>query len=87
MKRIDITVANGWLTPVSELPLQVDEGTSLASLLSRLPPVDKAAAITVWGQRPAPDYELREGDRVEILRPLLADPKEARRQRARGRPR
>lgn len=30
---------------------------------------------------------LREGDRVEIYRPLLADPKDARRKRARVRPR
>jgi putative ubiquitin-RnfH superfamily antitoxin RatB of RatAB toxin-antitoxin module len=29
-----------------------------------------------------PDTELREKDRVEIYRPLIADPKEVRRQRA-----
>jgi putative ubiquitin-RnfH superfamily antitoxin RatB of RatAB toxin-antitoxin module len=28
------------------------------------------------------DYELKAGDRVEIYRPLLADPKVARQQRA-----
>mgnify|MGYP000004536371 CR=1 FL=1 len=52
----------------------VDEGTTLAALLEGLPTVDPAAAITVWGQRAAPDYILRGGDRIEILRPLLADP-------------
>ena len=31
------------------------------------------------------DYVLRDGDRVEIYRPLIADPKEMRRQRARQR--
>jgi putative ubiquitin-RnfH superfamily antitoxin RatB of RatAB toxin-antitoxin module len=29
-----------------------------------------------------PEQPLRDGDRVELLRPLLADPKEARRRRA-----
>ena len=34
------------------------------------------------GLPPAKEYVMREGDRVEIYRPLIADPKEARRQRA-----
>jgi hypothetical protein len=29
-----------------------------------------------------PDYQLQDGDRIEILRPLLADPKEVRKRRA-----
>lgn len=36
----------------------------------------------VFGVRAAADAPLREGDRVELLRPLLLDPKEARRRRA-----
>jgi putative ubiquitin-RnfH superfamily antitoxin RatB of RatAB toxin-antitoxin module len=35
----------------------------------------------VFGQRVDGDAPLREGDRVELLRPLQADPKDARRQR------
>ena len=31
---------------------------------------------------PAEDYRLKDRDRVEIYRPLIADPKEARRKRA-----
>lgn len=34
------------------------------------------------GLAPASDYQLRERDRIEIYRPLIADPKEARRKRA-----
>lgn len=37
----------------------------------------------VFGQRVQPETVLSEGDRVELLRPLQADPKEARRKRAR----
>lgn len=40
-----------------------------------------AVAYAVFGQRVEGNAVLRDGDRVELLRPLLADPKEARRQR------
>jgi putative ubiquitin-RnfH superfamily antitoxin RatB of RatAB toxin-antitoxin module len=36
----------------------------------------------VFGVRADADATLREGDRVELLRPLMLDPKEARRRRA-----
>lgn len=36
-----------------------------------------------FGKRISPEQPLREGDRVEILRALAADPNEARRRRAR----
>ena len=35
----------------------------------------------VWGRPQALDIALRDGDRVEVYRPLLVDPKEARRLR------
>lgn len=38
-------------------------------------------AVGVWGKLCALDATLRDRDRVEIYRPLLVDPKEARRQR------
>jgi uncharacterized protein len=37
----------------------------------------------VFGKAVPPDTRLAQGDRVEIYRPLLIDPKEARRSRAR----
>jgi hypothetical protein len=37
--------------------------------------------LGIFGRRIAPEHPLRDGDRVEILRPLAADPKEARRSR------
>ena len=39
--------------------------------------------IGIWGRACAPDTVLGDGDRVEIYRPLLRDPNEARRLRAR----
>jgi uncharacterized protein len=35
----------------------------------------------VWGRVEPPDCVLRDGDRVEVYRPLTVDPKEARRLR------
>lgn len=42
-----------------------------------------ASGLAVWGRRCAPERVLREGDRVEVLRPLRVDPKVARRERFR----
>ena len=39
--------------------------------------------LGVWGRRCPPQQALREGDRVEIYRPLRVDPKVARRERFR----
>lgn len=41
------------------------------------------ARLAVFGSTATLETRLHDGDRVEILRPLLADPKQARRQRAR----
>ena len=42
-------------------------------------------AVGIYGELVETTRELREGDRVEIYRPLQADPKQARQRRA-GRP-
>lgn len=41
------------------------------------------SAVGIFGKRAAADAPLADGDRVEIYRPLLLDPKERRRERAR----
>ncbi len=39
-------------------------------------------ALGTKGLKPAKEYVLQEGDRVELYRPLISDPKEVRRRRA-----
>ncbi|HET6804234.1 MAG TPA: RnfH family protein [Frateuria sp.] len=39
--------------------------------------------LGIFGKRVPPGQPLRDGDRVEVYRPLTLDPKEARRRRAR----
>jgi putative ubiquitin-RnfH superfamily antitoxin RatB of RatAB toxin-antitoxin module len=41
------------------------------------------AAVGIWGRKAPLEQPLREGDRVEVCRPLLVDPKVARRERFR----
>ena len=45
----------------------------------------EVTGYAVFGQRATPQTPLGEGDRVELLRPLVADPKDARRRRAQAR--
>lgn len=45
-------------------------------------PLEGICGYAVHGERATLDTRLRDGDRVELLRPLLVDPKEARRRRA-----
>jgi putative ubiquitin-RnfH superfamily antitoxin RatB of RatAB toxin-antitoxin module len=69
--------------------LQVPPGTSLqqaidaCGLLQQLPELDLGdLKVGVHGKVRPLDAVVREGDRIEIYRPLLADPKDARRRRA-----
>ena len=48
------------------------------------PEIDLATAVVgIYGQRKSLSTVLNDGDRIEIYRTLLADPKQARRKRAR----
>ena len=52
-----------------------------SGLPQRLPPI-AFSHLGVWGRTVTPQTRLRDRDRVEIYRRLLADPKEVRRKRA-----
>lgn len=54
-----------------------------SGILEEFPEIDLARAVVgIYGERVTLTERVRDGDRVEIYRALLADPKEARRQRA-----
>lgn len=54
-----------------------------SGIMQQAPEIDLTAwRVGIYGKLKALDTVLREHDRVEIYRPLLADPKESRRQRA-----
>lgn len=68
----------------------VEDAIRASGLLAAFPAIDLAhQAVGIFGERVPLTRCVEEGERVEIYRPLIADPKEARRRRARarGRPR
>jgi len=74
------------------VPLTLPEGATVADAVARsglaqtyaLDPAELAFAV--HGKRRAAGALLADGDRVELARPLIADPKEARRRRAQAAP-
>ena len=73
-----------------ECSIDVPSGATLvdalraSGVLERHPGIDLARqAVGIWGRVCALDTPLKQGDRVEIYRPLQVDPKEARRRRQR----
>lgn len=93
-----IRVEVAYATPESQkiITVDVDDGTTAkqAVVNSKIsdfyPELDLNSAdlgifgnaLGVRGLPEASEYVLKEGDRVEIYRPLIADPKEVRKRRA-----
>jgi putative ubiquitin-RnfH superfamily antitoxin RatB of RatAB toxin-antitoxin module len=89
MKKIAVTVVYALPSGATEIALELPEGSRVADALARSgiaarhPEIDLATAgVGIYGARVALDAELGDHDRVEIYRPLRADPKERRRQLA-----
>lgn len=86
---IDVEVVYATADKQRLITLRVPEGTTVIDAIERSNIRDEfpgmvvdEKALGVFSRKVSPDYELQPGDRVEIYRPLIADPKEIRRQRA-----
>lgn len=87
MINVEVAYATGQY--VDCLPVVVTEGTTVIEAIAQsgiqeLHPgicIDEGY-LGILGRHCRQDSTLRDGDRIEIYRPLLADPKEARRRRA-----
>jgi len=71
------------------LNIEVDDNASVedailqSNILKKYPEINlKKNKVGIFGKITSLDVKLREKDRVEIYRPLIADPKEVRKQRA-----
>jgi len=89
---IDVEVACATPSEQRLLRLRVGVGTTAAQAVQRsgmLEVFTELAAVPlrlgIFGREVAGDQLLRDGDRVEIYRPLTANPKQARRRRVRAR--
>jgi len=83
---ITVEVAVAWPELQVIIPLSLPEGSTVADaiersgLRERFPDLEiSPERLGVFADRRAPGDRLREGDRVEIYRPLKVDPKVARR--------
>jgi len=86
---IVVEVAYGLPDRQALLQVELPDGASVAEAIEAsgireaFPGLEVAAErVGIWGRKAALDQPLSDGDRVEIYRPLLAEPKEARRARA-----
>lgn len=80
--RVDIIRA--WPRRFEQRELDLPEGATVADAIAQAGWSEdgEVVACAVYGQAVLPDVVLQPGDRLELLRPLTADPKESRRQRA-----
>ena len=85
--RVEVVYALAQQQP--RVSLQLPAGATLrqaveaSGLLQKYPEIDLAKnKLGVFAKLSKPDTPLRNGDRVEIYRPLIADPKLVRQQRA-----
>jgi len=61
----------------------VAEGIQISGVLDKHPEIDLTVnKLGIFGKLTKADFVLRDKDRIEIYRPLIADPKEVRRRRA-----
>ena len=71
-----------------QVKMDLKQGATVAEALIKsgvydLHPETKGLSVGIYAKQVSLDSVLKEGDRVEIYRPLALDPKEKRRQRAR----
>lgn len=88
--RVEVVYAvpgRSWRVPVLLAPgATVAQALQAAALEALVPGIEvDPGRLAVFSRPVGPDDALAEGDRLEVLRPLLADPMEVRRRRARQR--
>ena len=88
-KTIGVEVAYALPQKQAIKAVDVPEGTTaleaarLSGITSQFEGIDlDEAKLGIFGKAVSPTQVLRDGDRVEIYRPLIADPKEVRKARA-----
>lgn len=80
---IHVEIIRAWPRRHESRGLTLPVGTTVAEALAEAAFEGEApAGLAVFGEAVAPERVLVDGDRLELLRPLRLDPKEARRRRA-----
>lgn len=89
MNTIRVTVAWAAVDEGGEIDLElpaessvqcaINAASDVSSKLANLAKQEIAVSVGVWGKVRPRNFQLRDGDRVELYRALKADPKDARR--------
>ena len=80
---IRVEVMRAWPRRFEARTVDLAEGSTVADGLSASGfTLEGITGFAVFGERVGSEHVLRDGDRLELLRPLEADPKDARRRRA-----
>jgi len=80
-----VQVVRAWREGFEAEDLELPEGARVADALQATCLSQQGVAgHAIHGERATPHMVLHEGDRLELLGPLLADPKDARRERAKA---
>ena len=86
---INVEIVNALLDAQEIISLKLSQGATVkqaveqSGMLEKYPEIDLAKnKLGIFAKLTKPDAILRDRDRVEIYRPLIADPKEVRKQRA-----
>ncbi|MFC7300155.1 RnfH family protein [Cognatiluteimonas weifangensis] len=78
-----VEVVQAWPRRQRSAVLQLADGATVAEALAACGwSLAGISGQAIFGETATPATVLRDGDRLELLRPLVIDPKEARRRRA-----
>lgn len=78
-----VEIIRAWPRRHESVMVDLAEGATVADAVTASGMDDGShVAVAVFGEKAEASHVLREADRVELLRPLTMDPKEARRRRA-----
>ncbi|HEX5055966.1 MAG TPA: RnfH family protein [Gammaproteobacteria bacterium] len=89
MFKIEVAYARSDSQLIIELEVEegatIEEAISSSGILLKFPEIDLSVnKVGVFGKQMALERPVREGERIEIYRGLVADPKQARRRQARA---
>ncbi len=89
--RLQVALVRAWPRRHAQLALTLPAGATVADALAEAARADPGwqspewVGVAIYGEKVESVHPLRDGDRLELLRPLLIDPKEARRRRVKPR--
>jgi uncharacterized protein len=91
MKQISVTVVYALPACATEIAVRLPSGATVddalvgSGIASRHPEADLAhCPVGIFGKRVDRQARVADGDRIELYRPLIADPKTTRRKRAKA---